>query len=46
MQKNKIVFIVLVLFVFQIAHSQNPTANEFEKQLESNSKLILHKDYL
>ena len=45
MQKNKIVFIILIVFAFQIVQSQNPTANEFEKQLKSNSKLILDKDY-
>lgn len=45
MQKNKIFSIILIVFIFQIVHSQNPTANEFEKQMESNSKLILDKDY-
>jgi hypothetical protein len=45
MQKIKILFIILIVFVFQLAHSQNPTANKFQSQQKANPELILHKDY-
>jgi hypothetical protein len=45
MKKNKIFFIILIVFAFQIFYSQNPTANELQTQQEFNPKLILNKDY-
>lgn len=44
MKKNKIFFIILVVFAFQLVHSQNPTAYEFQLQ-KPNPELILDKDY-
>ncbi|PRZ26464.1 hypothetical protein [Flavobacterium granuli] len=45
MKKNKIFFIILIVFAFQLIHSQNPTAYEFQWQKEPNPELILDKDY-
>jgi len=44
MKKNKIFFIFLIIFAFQLVHSQNPTAYEFQWP-KPNPKLILDNDY-
>jgi len=41
MKKNKIFFIILIVFAFQIVHSQNP----IQRQQKPNPELILDKDY-
>lgn len=45
MKKNKIFFIIVTVFAFQLVHSQNKTASEFQVKNEPNPKLILDKDY-
>ena len=44
MKKNKISFIILVVFVFQLVHSQNQTTHELQWK-KPNPELILDKDY-
>lgn len=45
MKKNKLFFVILAVLVFQLVHSQNPNSYEFQSKQESNSRLILDKDY-
>jgi hypothetical protein len=45
MKKNKFFFTLLIVFAYQLVHSQNPTTYDFQRQQEFNPKLILDKDY-